>query len=82
MFKRTKKQNKNDLPFDLINDWQNVIFSNAGIDITTDHETAKEALRKIILASSHLYSNIVRIDDGIKPIHFHEGKNEKIRNGR
>lgn len=68
MFKKNKSKNKTQIPGELIDRWQRIIFSNAGIDVSTDHETAKDALRKIILESSKLYCNIQRIDDGFKPL--------------
>lgn len=50
------------------NDWQKEIISNLGIDASTDIEQVLEALRRIILASSNLYSDIVRVNDGMKPL--------------
>lgn len=72
MFRKNKKQN--DLPGELIDNWQSVIFSNLGIDGATDHEQIKEACRKILLATGRLYENVVRIDDGLKPLHFKDLK--------
>lgn len=50
------------------NAWQKEIISNLGIDANTDKEQVLEALRRIILASSNLYSDIVRVNDGMKPL--------------
>ena len=51
-----------------INKWQDVLFANMGLSEANSNETIKESCRKILLATSKLYENVIRIEEGFKPI--------------
>lgn len=61
-----KKEKVKKVPYELIDRWHNIIFSNMGISSDTDIKTTKEALRKIILETSKFYDNLIRLEEGLK----------------
>lgn len=55
------------VPYELIEQWQLQVLNHCGIQ-NADTETVKESLRVILLETGNLYQNVMRLENGLKPV--------------
>lgn len=65
MFGRRKKKH---IPYEYVNRWQLKVFESLGVTPMSDTTVLKEACRRILLETGKFYENIIRIEDGMKPL--------------